>query len=329
MSFIESIKATISNTFDFDSRAAKEEPRNWIVFSVLLIALVTLLSLLLLFPFIDKNLPENAPVEPEYIYSLPFVISGLFVLLVSVSLVVRTGNNKLQEDEANPNSMTYTIASMFLGLLLFVSVCFAGYIYYLTYANVSEKITKQTLEKVDLGLSVCWANKNIGAKKENMPGDKFAWGETKTKEEFDYDQCETTEDSLDVLLKEGYIDKNGILTAIHDAATFNTNEEEGWRTPTAAECKELLEKCKWEPEYMGEVKGYRVTGPNGNSIFLPTCARHKYLHNGDWEYGHYWTSTVHDDDYTAAALYFDFTDDSISNRVHRNEGLCIRPVCKK
>ena len=39
------------------------------------------------------------------------------------------------------------------------------------------------------------------------------------------------------------------------------------RLPTRAEADELINKCKWE--YNDRKKGYKVTGPNGNSIFLP------------------------------------------------------------
>lgn len=329
MSFLESIQETIRNTFNHDGRAAVEEKRNWAIFSVVLTVIVTLLSVFLIFPFIDKNLPENAPVDKVYIYSLPFVILFLFLEVVCLGLIARLRNNKYPEDESDPNNKALSITSMFSSLILFVAICFSGYIYYMTYDNVDEKITKETIEKVDLGLSVCWGNKNIGAKTEFEPGDKFAWGEIKTKEEFYLENSETTEDSLSTLLKEGYIDKNGILTAAHDAATFNTTEGEGWRTPTVAELKELFEKCKWEEAFVSNTKGYRVTGPNGNSIFLPVCAQHKHMHNGDWNYGHYWSSTASNDNYTAAALYFDFTDDSISNHVQRQYGLSIRPVCKK
>lgn len=328
MSFFESIQETIRNTFNLDGRAEQEEKRNWAIFSVILAVIVTLLSVFLIFPFIEKNLPEDAPVNPTYIYSLPFIMLALFIIIVSIGLVARLRNNKLPEGEAAPNGI-FTIASMFLSLILFVSICFSGYIYYTTYDNVDEKITKESIEKVDLGLSVCWGNKNIGAKTEFEPGDKFAWGEIKTKEEFYVENSETANDSLPVLEKKGYTDKNGILTAAHDAATFNTTEGEGWRTPTAEEIKELMEKCKWESEYVSNTHGYRVTGPNGNSIFLPVCAEHKIMHNGNWNYGHYWSSTGSNDDYTATALYFDFADDSISNSVQRQYGLSIRPVCKK
>lgn len=327
MNFFESVLETIKSCYNLDGRAEKEEKRNWPIFVVILSAVFTLLMVFLLFPFIKNNLPENTPINPIYIYGLPFVILVLFIIIVTIGLIARTGNNKLADDETNPKGTLFTIVSMFLSLGLFVSICFSGYIYYETFANVSEKLTKQHIEKVDLGLSVCWGNKNVGAKKVEMTGDPFSWGEIKTKEVFDYYECETTEDSLKVLKKEGYINDKGVLTAAHDAATVNVSEE--WRTPTKEEFQELLDKCKWEPEYMGETKGYRVTGPNGNSIFLPVNAKHKYMHNGDWKYGSYWTANAYDDDYTAAALYFDFTDDSIANRVKRHEGLCIRPVCSK
>lgn len=54
-----------------------------------------------------------------------------------------------------------------------------------------------------------------------------------------------------------------------DAATMHWGEK--WRIPTKDEFEELLNKCKWEkcilPNGMHALK---VTGPNGNSIFLRT-----------------------------------------------------------
>ena len=79
--------------------------------------------------------------------------------------------------------------------------------------------------------------------------------------------------------------KNGNLTFIpaynisfdakHDAATANWGN--GWRMPTTKELAELLNLCDWE--FVGS--GYKVTGPNGNSIFLP-AAGYRY---GDKQYG--------------------------------------------
>ena len=42
---------------------------------------------------------------------------------------------------------------------------------------------------VDLGLSVKWATKNVGASSPSDYGDYFAWGETQTKSTYDWDTC--------------------------------------------------------------------------------------------------------------------------------------------
>ena len=79
--------------------------------------------------------------------------------------------------------------------------------------------------------------------------------------------------------------KNGSLTFVpaydissnanYDAATANWGN--GWKMPTTAQLAELLNQCTWE--FVGN--GYRVTGPNGNSIFLP-AAGYRY---GEKQYG--------------------------------------------
>ena len=42
-----------------------------------------------------------------------------------------------------------------------------------------------------------------------------------------------------------------------------------WKLPDKSHFEELVNKCKWSWEPMNGVQGYKVTGPNGNSIFLP------------------------------------------------------------
>ena len=66
-----------------------------------------------------------------------------------------------------------------------------------------------------------------------------------------------------------------VKNAKHDPATANWGNN--WRMPTSEELQELKDKCKWE--FTGT--GYKVTGPNKNSIFLP-AAGYRY---GDKLYG--------------------------------------------
>lgn len=56
-----------------------------------------------------------------------------------------------------------------------------------------------------------------------------------------------------------------ISDAKKDPATANWGND--WRMPSTMDFVELLENCEWE--FTGS--GYKVTGPNGNSIFLPAA----------------------------------------------------------
>ena len=65
-----------------------------------------------------------------------------------------------------------TLAVLFLGT--------AGYAQGRATDNNAK--TPDGVEAVDLGLSVKWANMNVGAKKPSGYGTYFAWGETKSKD---------------------------------------------------------------------------------------------------------------------------------------------------
>ena len=42
----------------------------------------------------------------------------------------------------------------------------------------------------------------------------------------------------------------------------------GYNVPSKEDFEELIDLCKWEWKTIGRTKGYKVTGPNGNHIFL-------------------------------------------------------------
>lgn len=75
-----------------------------------------------------------------------------------------------------------------------------------------------------------------------------------------------------------------------------------WRLPTDVECLELLNRCKWEIKVIDGIEGRLVTGPNGNSIFLPF--NQKNFISGKYVSGHYWTSTPHHGSESATDLRF-------------------------
>ena len=66
--------------------------------------------------------------------------------------------------------------------------------------------------------------------------------------------------------------------------------------PTRKELNELTEQCQWERGRLNGILGERVTGPNGNSIFLP-YAGFRY-HDYYWEKGLsvlLWSSEINPD----------------------------------
>lgn len=127
-------------------------------------------------------------------------------------------------------------------------------------------------EAVDLGLSVKWAACNVGANSPDDYGDYFAWGETSPKSSYISDNCLTYGVSMS--------DISG--NPQYDSATANWGGD--WRMPTMAEQDELRNNCTWEWTTLNGVNGLRVTGPNGNSIFLPFA--------GDvGSRNYYWSST--------------------------------------
>lgn len=133
---------------------------------------------------------------------------------------------------------------------------------------------------VDLGLSVKWADRNVGASSPSDYGSYFAWGETSTKSDYSHTNCVTDGKYLS--------DISG--DSRYDAARANWGGS--WRLPTTPECEELVDKCTWTWTTQGGHNGYEVTGPNGNSIFLPAAGlREGTSLSSAGETGDYWSST--------------------------------------
>ena len=100
--------------------------------------------------------------------------------------------------------------------------------------------------------------------------------------------------------------------------------------PTDAECTELCNNCKWPSSIQNGVQGYKVTGTNGNSIFLPTAGfKSDTLFNSPTLVGTCWSSSpVLIVSECVTRLYFDPIDvyTGISARYY---GLSVRPVYPK
>lgn len=159
-------------------------------------------------------------------------------------------------------------------------------------------------------------------------GNYYSWGELTTKDSYVEENAITLGIEMD--------DISG--NAIYDLATANWGCT--WRIPTKGEMEELVYNCTWtwvvQSTFVGITYiGYQVTGPNGNSIYLPAggCQRTSWLY-GEIQ-GCYWTSTPKGEGdsletYNTYAYYLNFFDIPYSyygvNYSGRNYGMTIRPV---
>ena len=190
----------------------------------------------------------------------------------------------------------------------------------------------------DLGLSVKWASYNVGAIAAWESGDYYAWGETEEKEEYSQSTYKFSGSSGFGQFTKYYYDN--MLGLGGDGKTKLDYEDDvarvkwggSWRMPTKRELDELRDNCTWEWETLYGVKGYRVTGPNGNSIFLPAVGFRTGTEINSQQKIYYWSSTVYVIGGYTDAYIIDETyagDDYFFDAVcGRHCGLPVRPVCE-
>ena len=191
--------------------------------------------------------------------------------------------------------------------------------------KVEDEPSAPVVEKVDLGLSVKWASCNVGAESPEDYGDYFAWSETTTKSSYSSSLLsDVLDNSISGLKSLGIIDANGNLTAAYDAATSNWGDE--WRMPTSDEIKELVNNCTWRWTTQNGVYGYKVVGPNGNSIFLPAAGNRDGTEvYGRGSLGYYWSATPRGEYIWVYSLVL--SNSSYSNNTNFDfYGFSVRPV---
>lgn len=157
---------------------------------------------------------------------------------------------------------------------------------------ITPKETKDecpVAEAVDLGLpsGTLWASWNIGASAPEEYGGYYAWGETKEKDYYswsNYIHCDGSNETC-------YHIGDDIAGTEYDVAHVKWGGS--WTMPTSVQIYELTSICTSTWTQMNGVNGLLVTGPNGNTIFLP-AAGYKEKENISLKkrFGQYWSSTL-------------------------------------
>ena len=164
---------------------------------------------------------------------------------------------------------------------------------------------------VDLGLpsGLLWGTRNVGAESSEDYGSYFLSGDATPKSVSNRDTY--------VTLKSG-----------DDAATASWGD--GARTPTVDEWQELSEHCTFVWTTLNGVNGIRLTGSNGNSLFLPAAgcrANDMLVYAGD--YGYYLSSTLDTHHQNYAWCFHFYPDFANMTSGNMDFAFSVRPVRKR
>lgn len=188
---------------------------------------------------------------------------------------------------------------------------------YTPITSIDEEENNQGDMYVDLSLpsGTKWASCNLGANTCEETGIFYTWGE----------QPATRIGNKYVQNRER---ENIIENSQFDTAHWNYGGN--WHTPTKDDFEELRKHCKWSWTTHNGVKGYKVTGINGNSIFLPVTGFYCGMELDDADtHGYYWS--INPDSNFVRDAYFLYFNESgyyigTGSRYYRR---CVRPVYKQ
>ena len=133
--------------------------------------------------------------------------------------------------------------------------------------NAGVGIPKETMEYVDLGLpsGIKWAKCDLGGTSPEKYGDDYSWGETWTKNWYDYYYF--TDIVEGQYTKYDSRDKRFFLEKEDDVAYLRLGE--GWRYPTWNEVQELYDNCTVTESKLNGWPGVMLVSKiNNNYIFF-------------------------------------------------------------
>ena len=165
---------------------------------------------------------------------------------------------------------------------------------------------------VDLGLSTKWAKYNVGASDEKQLGGLFGFG--------DMTGFQTSINLEDYASADIYKTDRDVANKVYGS----------WVTmPTIDEFEELFTECKkeWIEDTENHVAGYKFTGPNGNSIFLPAAGtRTQGTVSGEGLNGYYLSGSINATDNRFAMAYSFDKNAARRTATPVYQALAIRPV---
>ena len=166
--------------------------------------------------------------------------------------------------------------------------------YYGDVIKVSTLALKEVngMQYVDLGLSVMWANCNVGAHSPLEPGGFYCWGEleeliTEGMKVGDIDYVNTTINYSKYNMTDGKL----VLEPEDDVATVKWGAP--WHIPDKSDIEELNDNCTSRVLTIDGQKVVRYTSKiNGNYITVPIAGWYSGGQYLDWDQAFFWTRTL-------------------------------------
>lgn len=168
---------------------------------------------------------------------------------------------------------------------------------------------------IDLGLSVKWADRNVGASSAFDYGTLYGWGDVNGSQKLQNLNKYPTSTP-----------PKNICGTQYDIARAQWGGK--WRMPTIEEIAELRNKCTVKFITTNDnMSGFLLTGPNGNSIFFPLAGIRKgSLVTNRNKVGYYWSGTLGNGDNRAAEAFYLYNNCEIEQCFFRYYGFSVRPV---
>ncbi len=206
----------------------------------------------------SARVPMKINSNYEYLSSRKFVLAILYSddpnndLLYATNCTVVSGNPEYMDIDSKiylftlfdlkPNTTYYYRAYYYYN----DSEC--GYGETLSFTSSSARVF--SANAIDLGLSVKWAEYNLGASKKSQSGLYYNYGNTSR-----------TNKATSV----SELPSGDIYDTDYDPATLELGD--GWRMPTYDEVRELLNNCTWQETSISSVPGYLVSGTGQYAVF--------------------------------------------------------------
>ena len=200
---------------------------------------------------------------------------------------------------------------------------------------VMETMTFPDDRWVDLGLpsGILWAAYNVGATSPEEYGGYYAWGVINTKNSYSAENykyfIQWSESEYDKIPTYKHIGENISGTSYDIAASYNNDGTT--RMATISDLEELVNYCSIQRETLNSISGYRIIGPNSNSIFVPSAGSYEDDNNELLGYEcYFWIGNTAGNESSYHFSMDEYEDKCIwDDECYRHFGLPVRPVKDK